>query len=154
MGGEAYEFVFPKCVRERAEDIREVYEMLEAGETELAADELRWLLEECPQLLEAHQLLGEIALAEGDIRLARAHFGRAFELGLNAIPQRPWRGRLPADRPANRPFFQAGKGLIVTLQSLGQKKLAQEVLDRLLDLDSRDPLRLHELLRQGEEPVS
>ena len=149
IGGDSiYEFVFPPCVNERAEDIREVYKMLEAGETEVAESELLWLLEECPELLEAHQLLGEIALAEGNLAKARAHFGRAFELGIEAISKEGIRGRLPADRPANTPFFYAGRGLAIALRRLGQNRLAREVLYRLLDLDPTDPLNLRELLHQ------
>jgi tetratricopeptide (TPR) repeat protein len=142
-----YEFVFPPCVKERTEDIQEVYKMLQAGETEVAQAELLWLLEDCPELLEAHQLLGEIALSEGDLAKARAHFGRAFELGLKAIPREGIRGRLAADRPVNAPFFYAGRGLAITLHRLGQQKLAQEVVYRLLDLDPSDPLKLRELLQ-------
>ena len=54
--------------------------MVEAGETEIARDELVWLLSECPDFLEAHVHLGLIALEEEDAKLARGHFGRAYEL--------------------------------------------------------------------------
>ena len=59
--------------------------MIAAGETEIARDELVWLLSECPDFLEAHVHLGLIALEEGDPKLARGHFGRAYELCLRAL---------------------------------------------------------------------
>ncbi len=142
-----YEFVYPPCVARRAEDMEEVYQMIHMGETEAAEDELLWLLQGCPELLEAHQLLGELALAAGNLPRAQAHFGRAVELGLAALPLSRLPGRLPANLPANKPFFHAGKGLAVTLRQLGHEKLAREILSRLLELDPEDPLKLGELLR-------
>lgn len=38
--GPAWEFVHPRCSRKRREDIEEVEAMVEAGETEIAHDEL------------------------------------------------------------------------------------------------------------------
>ncbi|MDW8080266.1 MAG: hypothetical protein RMJ16_15410, partial [Thermoguttaceae bacterium] len=107
-------------------------------------------LSDCPELLEAHQLLGELALAAGNLHRAQAHFGRAFELGLAALPSGRLSGRLPAHLPANTSFFHAGKGLAVTLRQLGHRKLAQEVIHRLLELDPHDPMHLRELLRPDE----
>lgn len=146
----AFELIFPRCVALRAEDMAEVYKMIQMGETEAAEAELLWLLSDCPELLEAHQLLGELALAEGNLPRAQAHFGRAFELGLAALPPGRLPGRLPADLPGNTAFFHAGKGLAVTLKQLGHRKLAQEVVHRLLELDPRDPLSLRELLRPDQ----
>jgi DNA-binding transcriptional LysR family regulator len=59
--------------------------MIEAGETEVARDELVWLLSECPDFLDAHLHLGLIALEEEDPKLARGHFGRAYELCIRAL---------------------------------------------------------------------
>ncbi len=59
--------------------------MVAAGETEIARDELRWLLSECHDFLAAHKLLGDLALADNDVRLARGHFGYAYQIGLKAI---------------------------------------------------------------------
>lgn len=146
-----FELVYPPCVARRAEDMEEVYNMIQMGETEAAEDELLWLLQDCPELLEAHQLLGELALAAGNLLRAQAHFGRAFELGLQALPPGRFTGQLPALLPGNKPFFHAGKGLAVTLRQLGHHKLAQEVLHRLLELDPEDPLKLRELLRSESE---
>src|SRR5688500_15334726 len=67
-GGKSYELVHPPCVRERSEDLLEVQAMLAAGEMEVAADELRWLLEDCRDFIEAHKILGELAAAEGDAK--------------------------------------------------------------------------------------
>ena len=78
--GPVWEFVQPRCGRQRLDDIAEVEAMIEAGEAEIAAEELVWLLTECPDFLEAHLHLGLLALEADDPRLARGHFGRAIEL--------------------------------------------------------------------------
>jgi len=116
--------------------------MLDAGEIDAAVDELRWLLSECNGMLEAHKLLGEIALADGDLPLARGHLGLAYELGLKAFPKTGLPGLLPYARPANRAFFEAGKGLAACLDQSGESELAREVVDQLLALDPTDPLKL------------
>jgi len=125
--------------------------MLAAGETEIAVDELRWLLSGCTAFLEGHQLLGEIALAEADFTLARGHFGTAFELGRSALGQ-GFSGRLPAERAANRPFFESGKGLAWSLKQAGESRMAEEVVAQLLAIDPADPLRLGDLLKAKEYP--
>jgi tetratricopeptide (TPR) repeat protein len=131
-GHQGFELVHPPGARQRAEDLAEVQSMLAAGELEVAEAELRWLLEGCHQLLEAHQLLGQIAFDEGHWDLARGHFGRAFEMGLEALGPK-FQGQLP-DRPANRPFLAAAKGLALTLQQLGEEAQAREVLQQLRKL--------------------
>jgi len=134
-----WELVHPRCARERAEDIEEVQHMLDAGEVEIAREELRWLLQGCADFMQAHLLLGEIALAEDHLRLARGHFGRAFELGYSALPQLQGLA-LPYRLPANQPFFQAGKGLAWCLYKLNQRPQALAVVDVLLACDPTDPL--------------
>ena len=109
-GEDAFELVYPPCVHRREADMEEARAMLDAGEIDVAVDELRWLLEGCKGLLEAHRLLGEVALADGDLPLARAHFGYGYELGVKALPAAGLQGTLPYSRPANRPFLEAGKG--------------------------------------------
>jgi hypothetical protein len=144
--GDVFELVFPHSVKDREADMEEVRAMLDAGEIDVAVDELRWLLGGCDVLLEAHKLLGEAAMADGDMDLARSHFGCAYELGLNAIPKGGLGGQLPYSRPANRDFFEAGKGLAWCLGQLGETKLAHEVVRQLLALDRTDPVGLKDLL--------
>jgi hypothetical protein len=124
--------------------MEEVHAVLDAGEIDVAVDELRWLLQGCRELLEAHQLLGEIALADNDLILARGHLGYAYEMGLGSIPD-DFPGPLAYARPANRPFFEAGKGLAWCLKQLGEAKAAARVVERLLRLDPSDPLGLKSL---------
>ena len=124
--------------------------MLEAGEVEIAVEELRWLLGGCRALLEAHQLLGQIALADGDLPLARGHFGHAFKLGTEALPKRGLSGVLPADRPANRALFKSGEGLARCLKQLGKPDQAADVVKRFLALDPADPLQLKSLLEDAD----
>ncbi len=145
-----FELAPPRSVVRREADLEEVRAMLDAGEVDVAVDELRWLLEGCRPLLEVHKLLGEIAAADNDPQLARAHFGYAYELGLKAIPASGLAGPLPYDRPANRAFFEAGQGLARCLNRDGDRALAAEVIDRLVRLDPSDPLGIGDLLDQSE----
>ena len=138
----AWELVHPRCAKDRAEDIEEVLNMIEGGELEIARDELRWLLEGCSDFIAAHYLLGEIAVAQGDVTLARGHYGYAFRLGTAAIPRGGLDGPLAYSRPANRDFFSAGRALAQCLEQLGRAPMAREVLERLLILDPDDPLSL------------
>ena len=114
--------------------------MLAAGEDEVARDELRYLLEECRDFVEAHKLLAEIALAEGDTKLSRAHFGFAFEIGRRAFPGTGLEGPLPYSLPGNQPFLEAAKGLAWCLKELGKPAEAQAVTQQLLACDPSDPL--------------
>jgi tetratricopeptide (TPR) repeat protein len=135
----AWELVHPRCARERAEDIEEVQLMLDAGEVDIAVDELRWLLSGCADFIQAHLLLGEIALEENRLRLARGHFGRAFELGYSALPER-LDAPVPYRLPANQPFLQAAKGLAWCLHKLNKNAEALAVVEVLLACDPTDPL--------------
>jgi tetratricopeptide (TPR) repeat protein len=146
-----FELDYPPCVRQRKEDMEEVRAMLDAGEIDVAVDELLWLLSGCDALLEAHKLLGEIALADGDLQLARGHLGYAYELGLKALGEGGGK-RLPYARPANQPFFEAGKGLAWCLKQQGEVALAEEVVQRLLALDPSGPLGLEEFREELRKP--
>lgn len=137
---QAWELVHPRCALERAEDLEEVRLMLDAGETEIARDELRWLLNGCGDCVAAHRMLGELALEEGDPKLARGHFGYAYEIALSAFPPRGLDGPLPYRLAANQAFLEAAKGLAWCLHELGKKKLALRVIKQLLDCDPTDPL--------------
>jgi hypothetical protein len=140
-GGETvWELVHPRCSRQRKEDLDEVEAMLDAGEAEIARDELIWLLSECPDFLDAHVQLGLIALEDGDPKLARGHFGRAYELVLRAIDAAGVKGPLPYALEANRVFFEAAKGLAHTLMITGRSPMARDLLRRTLQLDTSDTL--------------
>ena len=141
-----HELVHPRFALERADDLDEVQQMIEAGEIDIAIDELRWLLTDCHDFLDAHQLLGELHLADGDLQLARAHFGYAYDIGLAALPSADWRGTLPFRLPANRGFLTGAKGLAFCFQELGQADRARAVAEHLLALDPSDPLRVREWL--------
>lgn len=126
--------------------MEEVEAMMAAGETEIAHDELVWLLSECPDFLEAHLHLGLLALEADDPKLARGHFGRAYELGLRAIEAAGNPRPLPYTRGGNKAFFEAAKGLVHCLVATGRLGLAQEVVRRATTLDPTDPLALATLL--------
>jgi len=144
--GAAWEVVQPRCARKRREDIEEVEAMVEAGETEIARDELVWLLSECPDFLEAHVHLGLIALEEEDPKLARGHFGRAYELCLRAMEAAGNPRPLPYALAGNKPLHEAAKGLVHCLLETGKRSLAADVCRRLGPLDPTDPLGIARLL--------
>lgn len=142
-GGEeevGWVFVHPRCARRRSEDMAEVETMLAAGETEIARDELVWLLSECPDYLDAHLQLALIALEEGDVRLARGHFGRVHELGMRAIDAAGGPVPVRYGPPANAAFWEATKGLVHCLAETGRGPVAREIAARAARLDPTDPL--------------
>jgi len=143
--GDAWEFVHPRCALDRAEDLEEVYAMVEGGENEIAIDELRWLLGGCHDFVEAHCLLGQLALGEGDLALARAHFGYGYQLGLTALRRAGMPGPLPYRLKPNAAFFEAGKGLAYCLTQSGKAEMAGEIIDELLRCDPSDPLNVRGL---------
>ncbi len=155
--GRSWVLVHPAGVRERAEDLDEVRAIIEAGELDIATDELRWLLADCHEFIAAHALLGELALAvKNDLPLARGHFGAGYQLGLQALRRAKMPKPLLYSQPANRPFFAAGRGLAESLARLGKIDMAKEVAATLVELDPSDPLRVHAMLddiQTGGKPI-
>ena len=150
-------FVHPRCARDRAEDLEEVRAMIDGSELELATEELRWLIGGCSDFIEAHQLLGELAIALGDdLQLARGHFGFAVQLGLKTLQRAKVSGPLSYQQPANAPFYLAGRGLVWCLAKLDMHAKAQELVKSLVKLDPNDPLKLRGLvdeIRIGDRPI-
>lgn len=147
-----FAFVHPRCARKRRTDLEEVLAMIEAGEAEIARDELVWLLSECPDFLEAHLQLGLLALEDDDAKLARGHFGRVYELGTRALDAAGDPAPLPAALPANESFWQAAKGLVHCLVKTGRRPMAKTVVERLARLDPSDPLGLRIVLERPAAP--
>jgi hypothetical protein len=145
-----WQLVHPPCALERQEDLEEVQHMLEAGEIDVAVDELRWLLEGCSDLVRAHQLLGEIALEEGDFRLARGHFGYVFDICRAAFPPKGLPGPLPYRLPDNQALHESAKGLALCLEQLSNRDLARNVLREMTRWDPSDPLAAAAMLAQLE----
>lgn len=149
-----WELVHPEMVLEMADDLAEVQSMIAAGEIDVAVDELRWLVEECRDAIEAHYLLGEIAFEERDFRLARGHFGYACELGWTALPAGGVGGKLSYTLPGNKHLLQSAKGAAYCLRELGKPKTALLVLKELISWDATDPLGAGKLLQQWGEPTA
>ena len=148
-GEEAWELVPPRCARDRADDLQEVRAMIDGGELEIARDELRWLLGGCSEFIDAHHLLGELAMLENDLPLARGHFGYAFQMGAKAMRAAPPKTPFPYRLAANQPFYEAGKGLAWSLIQLNKADLAREVIEQMLERDASDPLAVRALLTAG-----
>jgi len=127
----------PRLAIDRASDIEEVRDMIRNEELEVARDELLYLVGDCRGFLEAHNLLAELALEENDVKLARAHFGFAFESGLETLPE-GYKGRLPADMEYNAVFFEAGRGLARCLIALGEVAEGRDVLKQLTRFDPQE----------------
>lgn len=132
-----YVLLEPITATDRKEDIEEVRNMIAEQEFEIARDELLYLVSDCRGFLEAHNLLGELALEEEDIPLAQGHFGFAYEIGMDSLPQ-GFRGRLPANKEYNGQFFLAGRGVARCLIARGQSEKGREVLEQLAKLDPRE----------------
>jgi hypothetical protein len=147
-----WELVHPRCACERKEDLEEAQAMIEGGASDVAQEELRWLLDGCSDFLEAHYLLGLLAVDEQqDLELARSHFGYAYQLGLAALRRAGSPRPVPYRAESNQPFLEAGKGLAYCLRELGKPVMAAEVLDELIRLDADSPLGLKEM-RANLEP--
>jgi hypothetical protein len=154
--GQGWVLVHPREARDRAEDLEEVLMMIEAGEMDVALDELRWLLSGCSEFIGAHVLLGEVARVGGDLPLARGHYGAGYQLGLQALRREKWPKPVLYSQLANQPFFEAGQGLMWTLEKLGKPQMAEEIVATLVELDPSDPLHLRatlDELRSGGAPI-
>lgn len=160
-GSRGWALVPPPCAAERADDLEEVHAMIEAGELEIATDELRYLLSGCPELVEAHVLLGQLALeATGeraaDIELARGHFGYAFTLGQRALEKSACPGPLRGAEPQNAPWHEAARGLAWCLERLGERATADDVAALVRRFDPDDPTGVAAMLddlRAGGLPI-
>ncbi|WP_165225726.1 tetratricopeptide repeat protein [Aquisphaera insulae] len=126
-GRDSFELIHPKCVEEAELDYAEGLELWRAGDPDEARDALRYALQACHDNLWVHVALGRIALeAFADADLARGHFGYAVDLVKKSLPP-TFRGRIPRDRAANRPFYEAIDGLMEALTKRGQAEDAAEL---------------------------
>ena len=156
--GNGWVLVPPRAVRDCAEDLEEVRSMIEAGEYDIATDELHWLLGNEHELIEAHFLLGKLAVEQKkDIPLARGHFGVGYQLGMKALRRAKMPKPVPALHPANRLFYDAGRGVVWCLHNLGKSHMAIEIIEQLLELDPDDPLGLagwlDEIRTEGKQVI-
>ncbi len=144
-----WEFLHPRCALDRRDDLEEVQTMVAEGEHEIAVDELRWLLNGCPDYIDAHRQLGELALLDQDFHLARAHFGYAVQIGTKAWEKAGKPTPIRYALPANQAFFESGKGLAFCLKKLEKLDLLGDVVEMLVKLDPTDPLGVRRLV--GED---
>jgi hypothetical protein len=139
----------PFCARERIEDIQEVHNMIEGGEPDIARDELLYLVSDCRGFFDAHNLLGRLAADEGNLPVARGHYGFVYESVLKGLPH-GFRGRLPSNLGYNGAIFAGGHGLARVLVALGELEEAGLVLKRLETFDP-DDVATRELREEWDE---
>jgi hypothetical protein len=139
-------FVQPRCVRERELDLEDVEAMLDAEEVEIARDELRWLLEGCPDNIAIHYWLRDLAMREQDVKLARGHYGYAYEIGHRALRRENFPTPLPAAHEENELWFAAAKQLAWCLKLLEKKELLADVIRFVQHCDPQNTLQLAALL--------
>lgn len=133
-----FQLTSPQCACNRLDDLDEVHTMIAADEGEIARDELLYLVADCQGFIEAHNLLGDLAVQEEDLSLARGHYGFAYESVLQLLPAK-FRGRLLVRFPLNAEFFRAGRGLARCLATLGKLDDCRAVLEQLQRLDPEEP---------------
>lgn len=141
-----WSFVQPRCVREREMDLEDVEGMLDAEEVEIARDELRWLLEGCPDNIAIHYWLGDLAMREQDVKLARGHYGYAYEIGHRALRKENFPTPLPMENEENELWFAAAKQLAWCLKLLEKKDLLSDVVKFVQHCDPQNTLQLEALL--------
>jgi hypothetical protein len=137
-----WEFKEPRCANARREDMEEVQQMIDAGETEIALDELRWLLSGCQDFMAAHRVLGDLAMETGDLKLARGHYGYAYQIAMQAIDRAGGVQSLPFCSETNRTFWESARGLVQCLGKLGKPGMQRDVIQHLLAIEPSDPLQL------------
>ncbi len=143
LGEGAFELAHPPGVEEVRLDYEEAMEVWRAGEPDEAREILRYALEGFHENLWIHAALGRIALQEDrNPTLARGHFGYVYELAMRALPSH-FTGRLPPDRAANQPLYEALDGLIACNDALGRQAESDELRRRRAQLSGalRDRLR-------------
>ena len=96
--------------------------MIDAGETDIALDEFRWLLSGCSEFIAAHVLLGDLARDANDMPLARGHYGAGYQLGLQTLRRAKMPKPLLYSQPANQSFFEAGRGLVWALEKMASRQ--------------------------------
>ncbi len=77
-------------------------------------------------------------------------------MGLKALDRAGNPAPLAALHPANRPFYDSGRGLAWCLNELQKPDMALEVVQRLLACDPSDPLGLAawiDELKTGGKPI-
>lgn len=148
----SWEIVHPRCARDRAEDIKEVEAMIEAGEIDVATDELRWLLSDCADFIDAHRLLGELAIEAEDWPLARGHLGYCYDIARAALAGGKANGPLSNEREANRGLLSATFLFAGVMCRLEKEKTARSVLQQLLTWDPNDPFGAAEALAELDRP--
>ena len=106
--------------------------MIEAGEIDVALDELRWLLR-LREFIAAHVLLGDIARDTGDSACPCHYAG--YQLGLQTL-RRENAKAVVVFAARNQSFFESGRGLVWALKT-GKPQMAEEVMSTLSNSTQR-----------------
>lgn len=145
VAGQGWEVLQPRCAMERAEDLAEVTPMLEQQEYDIAQDELLWLLQGCANCLDAHRLLGELAIQAGNFEVGRGHFGRVLLVVERALDDARTGGPLPYSLSGNRVVHECGQGLLYCLGQLRKTGWIRKTKKLLQRWDPTDPLGIDKI---------
>ncbi len=124
----------------------EAAQLAEFGDLTSARVQLLAALDEDLRRLDAHRLLGDLALDAGRAEDALAHYAVGASIGDLCVAE-PLDGVLPWEEPANRPYLACLRGCARALHRLGRERDGQAPLRRLLALDPDDGQGVVSLLR-------
>src|SRR5262249_7963562 len=112
IGGDLFELVHPRCVREMEPDYEEGMEILRAGDPEGARDALRYALHGCGDNLWVHVAPGPMAVAPA--RAGRGPLRLRFRAAVRGDPPRVPRTARPraAGDPAVLPGDRGSRGVL------------------------------------------
>lgn len=121
---------------------------LERGEPERADSEVRAVLRQHPEHLDALHLRALVARQRGEPERALAFLRRAVRITQERIPERLplTRCLLPGDHAGNLPFLRVYCGLGLQLMDLGRVQEAFEVFATSLDMCFLDPFEARTFL--------
>lgn len=119
---------------ERYYDASDLYYM---GEIKKSQKMVQEILDEDAHFIDAHNLLGDIALEAGNLQKARAHHKKAMEVGDKIIPS-VFEGKIRWGFMENRPYLRAIHSYAQDLLDQRDIGAAIPLFERLLDYNPQD----------------
>jgi tetratricopeptide (TPR) repeat protein len=147
-GEHEFAFFFPRLTPDVDDRFGAALELYEAGDLWHAQRELRRLIREFPEFIDAHHHLALMQEERGEVDAAYRRWKLAVGIALSRMPSQFERGRdrLPWYDLNNRPFLRAYHGLALQYLKRGRLREAIDVLEHLLDLNPDDHQGVRALL--------